>query len=90
LGLMENESKASFAIIRYNWRTYESGGVVEVVKGRENATLAIERLAGVQSKEDWNHGWRYFAEISDLKPGTDPTKATNLRQVSLDLRESQG
>jgi len=87
---MENESKASFAIIRYNWRTYESGGVMEVVKGRENATQAIERLGGTQNKEAWNQGWRYFAEITDLKPGMDPGKATNLRQVSLDLRESEG
>jgi len=87
---MENESKTSFAIIRYNWRTYESGGVVEVVKGRNNATLAIQRLDGAQSKEDWNHGWRYFAEISDLKPGTDTAKATSLRQESLDRRESEG
>jgi len=87
---MENESKASFAIIRYNWRTYESGGVMEVVKGRENATHAIERLGGTQNKEDWNQGWRYFDEITDLKPGMDPGKATNLRQVSLDLRESEG
>jgi hypothetical protein len=87
---MENESKASFAIIRYNWRTYESGGVMEVVKGRENANLAIKRLANTQEKEDWNRGWRYFAEVTDLKPGMDPGKATNLRQVRLDLRESEG
>jgi hypothetical protein len=87
---MENESKASFAIIRYNWRTYESGGVMEVVKGRDNANLAIKRLGNAQEKDDWNHGWRYFAEVTDLKPGMDPAKATDLRQVRLDLRESQG
>jgi hypothetical protein len=86
---MNNESKTSFAIIRYNWRTYASGGVMEVVKGRDNAGLTIERLIAAQSKEDWNHGWRYFAEITDLKPGMDPAKATDLRQVRLDLRESQ-
>jgi hypothetical protein len=87
---MDKESKTSFAIIRYNWRSYESGGVMEVVKGRENATLAIQRLDRAQSKEDWNLGWRYFAETTDLKPGTDPAKATQLRQVSMDLRESEG
>lgn len=86
---MDKDTKASFAIIRYNWRSYESGGVVEVVRGRENATLLIERLDRAQSQEDRNQGWRYFAEVSDLKPGTDPAKATQLRQVSFDLRESQ-
>ena len=34
---MQVESKGSFAVIRYNLRTYESGGVMAVIKGRENA-----------------------------------------------------
>jgi len=36
---------------------------MEVVKGRENATHASSVWAGTQNKEDWNQGWRYFAEI---------------------------
>ena len=34
--MSEAESKAAFAIIRYNFRTYESGGVMAVIKGRGN------------------------------------------------------
>jgi len=86
---MDRESKVSFAIIRFNSRSYESGGVMEVVRGRQNAASAVRRLHDGQSKEDWALGWRYFAEVTDLKPGTDPAKATRLRQVSLDARESQ-
>jgi hypothetical protein len=29
-------------------------------------------------------------EETDLQPGTDPSKATKLRQLRLDLQESQG
>ena len=86
---MDKESKACFAIIRFNTRSYESGGVMEIVRGRQNATLAIQRLHEAQSKEDWALGWRYFAEMSDFKPGTDPAKATLLRQGSMDARESE-
>jgi hypothetical protein len=86
---MDRESKASFAIIRFNSRSYESGGVMEIVRGRQSANLAIQRLHESQSKEDWALGWRYFAEMTDLKPGTDPAKATRLRQGSMDARESE-
>ena len=37
VSLTRDESKASYAIIRHNIRTYESGGVVLVIKGKENA-----------------------------------------------------
>ena len=86
---MDRESKASFAIIRFNSRSYESGGVMEIVRGRQSANLAIQRLHESQSKEDWALGWRYFPEMTDLKPGTDPVKATRLRQGSMDARESE-
>src|ERR1035441_4984485 len=87
--MREAESKASFAIIRYNFRTYESGGVMAVIKGRGNAETKMGHFEGGQSKEDRNVGWRYFLEKTDLKPGMDPEKATKLRQERLDLRESR-
>ena len=86
--MRRDESQASFAIIRYNFRTYESGRVIAVIKGRGNAEMKIEHFEGSQSKEDRNAGWRYFLEKTDLKPGMDPGKATKLRQVRLDIRES--
>ena len=87
--MREAESKASFAIIRYNFRTYESGGVMAVIKGRGNAETKMGHFEGGQSKEDRNVGWRYFLERTDLKPGMDPEKATKLRQERLDIRESR-
>ena len=87
--LTRDESKASFAIIRHNIRTYESGGVVAVIKGRDNAQLEVEHFEAGQSAEDRHAGWRYFLEKTDLKAGMDPVEATNLRQTDLENRESQ-
>jgi len=42
-----------------------------------------------QGSEDRHDGWRYFFEKTDLKPGTDPDKATHLRQADLETRESK-
>jgi hypothetical protein len=86
---MQDESKASFAVIRHNVRTYESGGVMAVVKGKANAASAVERLERTQSAEDRHSGWRYFLEKTDLKPGMDPAEATSLRQMRLEVRESE-
>ena len=87
--LTRDESKASYAIIRHNIRTYESGGVVLVVKGRENADIRVKHFETGQSSEDRHAGWRYFIEKSDLKAGMDPAEATNLRQMKLEMSESQ-
>lgn len=87
--MRKDESNASFAVIRYNFRTYASGGVMAVITGRSNAKMKIEHFEGGQSNEDRNAGWRYFLERTDLKPGMDPDKATKLRQTRLDIRESR-
>ena len=89
VSLTRDESKASYAIIRHNIRTYESGGVVLVIKGRENADVRVKQLEAGQGSEDRHAGWRYFVEKSDLKAGMDPAEATNLRQMKLEIRESQ-
>jgi len=60
-----------------------------VIKGRRNAEVTIERLEGSQSNGERYAGWRYFLEVTDLKPGMDPAKATELRQTRLDIRESK-
>ncbi len=86
---MRDESKGSFAVIRYNLRTYVSGGVVAVIKGKSNAETTLKNLEGQQSSEDRHEGWRYFLEKTELKAGMDPQEATSLRQVNLELRESQ-
>ena len=86
---MTNRSDHSFAIIRFNEKTYRSGGVVAVVEGTERAQRALNDFEWCQSQEDRSSGWRYFLEESDLHPGTDPEKATKLRQLRLDLQESQ-
>ena len=87
--LTRDESKASYAIVRYNGRTYESGGVVEVVKGRQSAEITIRQFESRQSSEDRQVGWRYFLEKSKLMAGTDPAEATHLRQMELEIRESE-
>jgi len=89
VSLTRDESKSSYAIIRHNIRTYESGGVVLVVKGRDNADIRVKHFETGQSSEDRHAGWRYFVEKSDLKVGMDPAEATNLRQMKLEIRESQ-
>lgn len=60
-----------------------------VVKGRDNAEIRVKHFETGQSSEDRHAGWRYFVEKSDLKAGMDPAEATNLRQMKLEIRESQ-
>jgi hypothetical protein len=87
--LTNDELKASYVVIRHNVRTYESAGVVEVVKGRANAESTLKKFENEQSSADRHEGWRYFLEKSTLKAGTDPTEATELRQAELESRESK-
>ena len=86
---MQKESKSSYAIVRYNARTYEAGGVMIVVKGQETAETTLKQMERTQDSADRDAGWRYFIEKTDLKPGMDPQEATNIRQARFDLRESQ-
>jgi hypothetical protein len=86
---MQAESKGSFAVIRYNLRTYESGGVMAVIRGKESAESVLKQFEQSQTSEDRHIGWRYFLEKTDLKVGMDPVEATNLRQSRLELRESE-
>jgi hypothetical protein len=87
--LTNDELKASYVVIRHNVRTYESAGVVEVVKGRPQAESTLKKFENVQSPADRHEGWRYFLEKSTLKAGTDPAEATELRQAELESRESE-
>jgi hypothetical protein len=86
---MKNDSNRSLAVIRFNEKTYMSGGVMAVVKGTESGQRTLNDFEWCQSQEDRSAGWRYFLEDSDLQPGTDPEKATKLRQLRLDVQESQ-
>ena len=86
---MRNNSEHSFAIIRFNEKTYMSGGVMAVVKGTESAQRTLNDFEWGQTQEDRSSGWRYFVEETDLQPGMDPAKATRLRQLRLDLQDSQ-
>lgn len=86
---MRNKSTASFAIIRYNLRTYEPGGVMAIIRGRRKAEATVAQFESEQSREDRFAGWGYFLERTDLRPGMDPQKATSLRQTRMDVRESQ-
>ena len=87
--LTRDELSASYAIIRHNIRTYRSDGVIAVVKGRPALDQALKNLEACQSPADRHEGWRYFFEKSDLKAGTDPAEATQLRQALLEKRESE-
>ena len=86
---MHADAKSSFALVRYNARTYDSGGVMAVVKGRTEAETLLKQFERSQNSLDRDAGWRYFLEKTDLKAGMDPAEATKLRQAHLDLRESQ-
>jgi hypothetical protein len=85
---MTDESVSSFAVVRFNERTYQPGGVVGVVKGIKSAQRTLDNFDGCQSEENRRAGWRYFLEKTDLRPGMDPEKATKLRQVRFDLQQS--
>jgi hypothetical protein len=85
---MIDKSESSLAIVRFNERTYQSGGVVAVIKGTEAAQKTLNDFDWCQSEENRRAGWRYFLEKTDLPPGMDPEKATTLRQVRLDLQEA--
>jgi len=63
--------------------------VLAIVKGRVHALATITQFESAQSPEDRQAGWRYFLEKTDLKPGMDPAQATSMRQMRLDVRESQ-
>jgi hypothetical protein len=85
---MTNKSDSSFAVVRFNERTYQSGGVVAVIKGIKVAQRTLDDFNWCESEENRSAGWRYFLEETDLRPGMDPEKATQLRQVRFDLQES--
>lgn len=87
--LTRDESNASYVIICHNIRTYQSAGVVEVIKGRQNAETALKRFEVFQSPADRHAGWRYFFEKTELKAGMDPAEATLVRQADLETRESK-
>jgi len=70
-------------------RTYRSAGVVEVVRGKQNAESAVKKFEESQSSSDHHEGWRYFLEKTELKVGTQPAEATHLRQVELETRETK-
>jgi hypothetical protein len=87
--LTHDEVTGSYAVIRHNVRTYQSAGIVEVVKGKVNAESALKKFADSQSSSDRHEGWRYFFEKTNLAPGTDPAQATRRRQAELEKRESK-
>ena len=85
---MADHLKSSFAIIRFNSRAYESGGVMAVLKAHTAAEHLMRDYEFGQSEEDRYNGWRYFLEETDLAPGMNADEATKLRQVRLERRES--
>jgi hypothetical protein len=89
LFLTRDDFSASYAIIRHNIRTYRSDGVVEVLRGKQNAESELKKLEASQPPSDRHEGWRYFIERTELKAGTDPAEATKRRQSELEVRESK-
>jgi len=85
---MADHLRSSFAIIRFNSRTYESGGVMAVLQAHTAAENLMRDYEFGQSEEDRYNGWRYFLEETDLAPGMNADEATKLRQVRLERRES--
>jgi len=85
---MRDKSESSFVVVRFNERTYQSGGVVAVIKGTTAAERTLNDFDWRLSEENRRAGWRYFLEKTDLRSGTDPEQATKLRQARLDLQES--
>ena len=57
-----NDSSASYAIIRYNIRTYRSAGVVAVIGGKDQAELELKKFEDAQDSSDRHEGWRYLID----------------------------
>jgi hypothetical protein len=87
--LARDDLTSSYAIIRYNSRTYRSAGVVVVVSGRHNAESELKKFEESQDSSDRHEGWRYLMDRTSLKAGTDPAEATRHRQTELEMRESK-
>ena len=87
--MTRDESSASYAIICYNVRTYQSAGIVQVIKGLHNAETTVKKFQDSQRPQDHCEGWRYIFERTGLKAGMNPAEATRLRQQELDMRESK-
>ena len=87
--LTRDDLTASYAIIRYNVRTYRSDGVIAVIGGKRRAELELKKFEDSQNPSDRQEGWRYLLDKTDLKAGTDPTKATQHRQAELEARETE-
>jgi hypothetical protein len=87
--LTRDDASSSYAIIRHNVRTYESGGVVQVTRGKNIAETTAKEYETSQSSEDRHAGWRYFIEKTGIKPGTSPAEATHKRQAELEQREQK-
>ena len=85
--LTRDDFTSSYAIVRHNVRTYQSAGVVAVIKGKHSAESELKKFEDCQDFSDQHDGWRYFLEKTDLMPGTDPVKATQQRQAELENRE---
>lgn len=89
LFLTRDHLTASYTIIRHNIRTYQSAGVLAVVRGKHSAESELKKFEDSQDSSDRHEGWRYFIEKTDLTAGTDPAEATQRRQAELDGRESK-
>jgi hypothetical protein len=87
--LTRDNLTASYAIIRHDIRTYQSAGVLAVVRGKQRAESELKKFEDSQDSSDRHEGWRYFAEKTDLQAGTDPVEATQRRQAELERRESK-
>jgi hypothetical protein len=87
--LVHHEARISYAVIRHNIRTYVSGGVVQVIRGQQNAARAVAQFEGSQTSDDRHDGWRYFLEETQLTPGMDPEQATRQRWLEFDAREAK-
>ena len=70
-------------------RTFQSAGVLAVVRGKQSAESELKKFEDSQDSSDRHEGWRYFFEKTDLEPGTDPIEATQRRQAELEGRESK-
>ena len=86
---MRNKSTICFAIVRYNRLTYQSGGVMAIIRGRGKAETEVAQFESEQSIEDRFAGWGYFLEQTDFQPGMDLQKATSLRQTLQDVIETK-
>ena len=73
-----DRSKANYQIIKRKHESTSGAEVIEVVKGEARASQLADFYNEKLTPQENAEGWRCYASLTKLKPGTDPALATRI------------